>query len=122
MVPLMDEERADLTSQLEAHYRRAGWVVNPGAEPDTLEATGPGGVDWVGTALLGAELDSPHMEERLRRLADRRMPSGEICPLDLVTSASDRAGVDDLLRRLRLGHLRHISVYSLDESPTAAAA
>lgn len=116
----MSPAHRDLLSRLEAYYRRAGWPVRPISD-GTLEATGPGGVTWIGTAVLDADLHSDQLGPWLLELADRRMSTGgELCPLDLATEIESEGQLRDLLRRIGLSDRPHVSIYSVS-APSAAA-
>lgn len=107
--------RNELLDQLEAHYRSQGWPVRR-PEDETLVATGPGGVTWLGLAVVGEDLSSHELEGRLRDLSERRMPSGgELCPLDLLAERGCQAGVEALLERVGLADRPHVSLYSLTD-------
>jgi hypothetical protein len=108
----MSPHASDLLARLEVYYRRAGWPVRR-ADAETLEATGPGGVLWLGTAVIDDELESEQLEERILGLADRRMPGGgELCPLDVVVAEGSEGRLRELLARLGLADCPHISVLS----------
>jgi hypothetical protein len=109
----VDRSRDELVGQLEAHYRSHGWPVERGHD-GTLLAGGPGGVTWLGTAVVAADLSSADLEERLLDLAQRRMPhGGELCPLDLVAASECEPRLRALLDRIGLSARPHVSLYSL---------
>lgn len=113
MLPVMSQRREHLLDQLRSHYARHGWSVKQDDE-GTLLASEPGGVTWLGTALVSSDLASETVEERLVELSERRMPGGaELCPLDLVADDACEADVRALLNRLGLAGRPHVSLYSL---------
>jgi hypothetical protein len=109
----MGSDRRELTEKLEAHYRRSGWSVKRAAD-GTLYANGPGGVTWIGTAILAEDLEDEAVAERLRALADQRMDAGgELCPLDLLPSPECEQELKDLLGRIGIADRSNVDVYSL---------
>jgi hypothetical protein len=108
----MSEDRARLLRLLEERYRCAGWAVNR-ASDGTLVASGPGGVSWVAAAIVPGDLESDELERRLADLSARRMPGGELCPLDLLADPACDGALRALLKRMRLADQPHVSVYSL---------
>lgn len=107
------DRRRELLGQLEAHYRSHGWPVEA-VEETTLRASGPGGVAWLGTAVVASDLGSADFEQRLAELADRRMPAGgELCPLDLLADSACESDLRAVLDRLGLSRRPHVSVYAL---------
>jgi len=109
----MDTSREQLTSRLTEHYRGQGWATRAG-EDGVVLADGPGGVTWIGAAVVGHDLASGELENRLVDLADRRMShGGELCPLELLPAADCVDELEGLLERLGLADRRHVAVYSL---------
>lgn len=109
----MEDRRQTLLSQLEAHYRGHGWSVRKD-DDGTLMASGPGGVTWLGRAVVEEDLGSGLFEQRIVELADRRMPQGaELCPLDLVAAGDCADGLRTVLDRLGLSERPHVSLYSV---------
>ena len=107
----MADARADLLETLEAHYRASGWRARRSER--TIEASGPGGVTWIGRAVLSEDLRSDRFETEIVELADRRMPSGgELCPLDLLPDPGAESALRELLDRTGLSRRPHVSVYS----------
>jgi hypothetical protein len=95
--------REKLNRRLEEHYRGQGWPVVR-SDDGVLHASGPGGVTWLGAAIVG---------KRIVDLAERRMPKGgELCPLDLLASEDSESGLRELLERTGLSARPHVSVYS----------
>jgi len=77
-----------------------------------VRADGTGGVTWIGLAVVPDDLSDEAFEERLRELADVRMPGGgERCPFELLPAEECTGDVRSLLERLRLRD--RVSVYSL---------
>jgi hypothetical protein len=108
----MDARRADLLDLLEQHYRSHGWPVTRGDDA-TLSAKGPGGVTWLGTALVAEDFDDARLEARILDLAERRMPGGgELCPLDLLPGSDCEPSLRGLLAQLGLSGRPHVSVYA----------
>lgn len=109
----MDDPRAELLSRLEAQYRDFGWSVERAAD-GTIRAIGPGGVTWIGAAVVREDIESGELAARLPQLSRQRMSdSGELCPLDLLPEPECEAATRTLLERLGLSRCPHISVYSL---------
>jgi len=111
MIALMSEQRQELIEKLESHYRASGWKV--ARVDDVLEAVGPHGVKWIGRAVVPEDLEDEEFEAEIVELADRRMPEGELCPLDLLPDEQIAGEVRELLRRTGLDRHTHVSVYSL---------
>jgi hypothetical protein len=111
-LPAVEFSRESLTSRLADHYRAQGWPVEIG-EDGIVAASGPGGVTWIGAAVLPNDVESGELEARLPELAERRMPhGGELCPLELLPAPECDAALRGLLDRLGLGGRRHVAVYS----------
>jgi len=115
----MSETRDQLRGQLAAHYRSYGWTVTHWQD-GTLQAAGPGGVNWHAAAIVAEDLTEPALlDERLVALATTRMPDGgELCPLELIAEADCEEGLRAALDRTGLSGRPHVSVYA----PSAAAA
>jgi len=108
----MEGERRHLAGSLEDHYRSQGWPVEE-AEDGILLASGPGGVTWLGAAVVRADLASEAFAERLVDLASRRMNgAAELCPLDLLAAPECEGELRLLLDRLGLSRRSHVSLYS----------
>ena len=108
----MSERKQELLAALERVYRDSGWKV-ASAEDGTLRATGPGGVTWIGLAVVAADLADSTFPERLLALADSWMPNGrELCPLDVLPDAACAAELREILADLRLTDRAHDEVYS----------
>ncbi len=108
----MDERRADLRGTLERHYRGCGWKVERAAD-GTVRARGPGGVTWIGVAVVADDLAAAAFDEFLLELSEQRMPTGELCPLELLPAEECAVDLEARLRRLRLLDRGHIALYSL---------
>ena len=107
----MGMTRADLLAQLETYYRGCGWKVEP-VDDRTVHAHGPGGVTWVGLAVVSDDLREGAFADRLSELSARRMESGgERCPLELLPDPACADDLRSLLTTLRLTD--RVSVYSL---------
>ena len=108
----MSERKQELLAALERVYRRSGWKVTA-AEDGTLRATGPGGVTWIGLAVVAEDLADATFPARLLALADSWMPGGrELCPLDVLPDAPCADELRRLLADLRLADRGHVEVYS----------
>ena len=106
------EERQRLTDLLVAYYKRAGWVVD--RRPDgTVRAKGLGGVTWIGLPVVAGDLIDPTFADALRTLGDERMPTGELCPLELLPAEGYADDLRALLAELRLADRGHVEVYSV---------
>lgn len=109
----MSERKQELLAALERVYRGSGWKV-ASAEDGTLRATGPGGVTWIGLAVVAADLADSGFPERLLALADSWMPGGrELCPLDVLPDAVCADELRRLLADLRLTECGNVEVYSI---------
>lgn len=109
----VSDPRRKLTTMLHDHYRAGGRSVKQSAQ-GLLEVSGPGGVTWIGRAVVGEDFHSDGFEAEIVELADRRMPAGgELCPLDLLPDASCEPQLRELLERTGLDRRPHVSVYSL---------
>ncbi len=106
----MSAKREELLGKLEDYYRSCGWPVER-ARDGTVRAAGPGGVTWIGMAVVEEDL-TDGLEERLVKLSEVRMPSGgERCPLELLPAEECAGELRAVLGRLRLAG--RVSVYSL---------
>ena len=108
----MDTTREQLATVLEEHYRSCGWAAER-APDGTVRARGWGGVTWIGLPVAPGDLDNPAFEERLLALSSERMPTGELCPLELLPSADCADRLRTTLDRLRLGDRGHVEVYAV---------
>jgi hypothetical protein len=104
--------RQQLAGLLEEYYRGCGWSVTR-AEDGTVRARGLGGVTWIGLPVVGDDLADPAFSEALRTLSEERMPTGELCPLELLPDAGCADELRGLLAELRLSDRGHVGVYSL---------
>lgn len=108
----MSADRATLLRRLEDHHRSHGWPVRRDHD-GTLRATGPGGVTWIGSALVREDIATGGLDERLTELATTRMPiGGELCPVDLLAADDCEEELSAALSRLRLDERPHVSLYS----------
>lgn len=106
------QSRADLAYLLEEYYRGAGWPVE--RRPDgTVRAKGIGGVTWIGLPVVADDLADPAFAQTLRGLSEVRMPTGELCPLELLPEPECAAELHSLLRRLHLVDRGHVEVYAV---------
>lgn len=108
----MDARRQELLAKLEEHYRGCGWAVERAVD-GTVRAAGPGGVTWIGLAVVDQDLGADEFESRLLELSEERMPRGQRCPLELLPEPNCADGLRGLLARLHLTDRGHVAVYSL---------
>ena len=108
----MSERKRELIGRLEAYYRAFGWRVER-AEDGTVHAAGPGGVTWIGLAVVPEDLAAAGFDARLLALSEQRMPHGELCPLELLPTDECAGDLRAVLERLRLSERGHVGVYSL---------
>ena len=107
----MEDPRTDLTETLRTLYKRGGMKVT--SSNGLLEAAGPGGVTWIGRAVVREDFDAEEFEAEIIELAGRRMErGGELCPLDLLPDAACESELRDLLRRTGLDQRPHVAVYT----------
>jgi hypothetical protein len=107
----MDDRRQELLNVLERYYRACGWPVERAAD-GTTRAVGPGGVTWIGMAVISDDLTSEDFPERLLELSDVRMHAdGARCPLELLPDPGCAAQLQSLVSHLQLAE--RVSVYSL---------
>lgn len=102
----------DLTKALEDYYRSCGWTVERAAD-GTVRARGLGGVTWIGLPVAAEDLDDPGFNERLLTLSSERMPTGELCPLELLPSPDCADRLRATIDRLRLAERGHVEIYAL---------
>lgn len=97
-----------------ANYERLGWPqVEPIGDDGVVAVAGPGGVTFHGRAVRPVDIDDPEFKALVKRLAATRMPTGQLCPLDLMPEPAARERLKELLGELHLEREGHISVYSL---------
>jgi hypothetical protein len=106
------EERQRLSDLLEAYYKGAGWSVEHGSD-GTVRAKGLGGVTWIGLPVVAGDLEDAGFADTLRALGDERMPTGELCPLELLPDEGCADDLRALLAELRLADRGHVEVYSI---------
>ncbi len=108
----MESRRQQLLDVLERYYRSCGWRAERG-DDGTVRAAGPGGVTWIGMAVVPEDLGTEEFERRLLALSDERMPQGALCPLELLPAEECNHELRATLARLRLAERGHVAVYSL---------
>lgn len=108
----MCEQREELRAKLDAYYRACGWNVTSAGD-GTVRATGLGGVTWIGLAVVADDLEDPAFARRLEALSDERMPTGQLCPLELLPAEECAEGLRALLDELRLRERGHVEVYAV---------
>lgn len=106
------DRREELTEMLERHYCGCGWSVTR-ASDGTVRAEGIGGVTWIGLAVMPEDLESEGFGERLVELSRQRMPTGQLCPFELLPAEECRDLLEAALRELGLADRGHVEVYSL---------
>ena len=97
---------------MERYYCDCGWKVMP-ADDGTVRATGVGGVTWIGLPVVPDDLADPDFARRLRALSDERMPTGQLCPLELLPAEECADELRTLLDELRLHKRGHVEVYAV---------
>jgi hypothetical protein len=109
----MESDRRQLVEMLETHYRRGGWTVKR-SDDGTLYANGPGGVTWIGAAIVPADLEDEGIADRLLQMSEQRMEGGgELCPLELLPSPDCAEELKTLLARIGIADRSNVGVYSL---------
>ena len=105
--------REELLNRLEAHYRESGWAVRS-RDDSTVRAVGPGGVTWIGMAVVAEDLASAEINERLLALSDERMDGGRVvCPFELLPAPECADDLRTRLRELHVADRGHVTVYSV---------
>lgn len=106
-------ERSELLDRLEAHYRESGWSVRERDER-TVRAVGPGGVTWIGMAVVAEDLAADGLDAQLLALSDERTDGGRVvCPFELLPAADCAEELRDRLRHLHVADRGHVTVYSV---------
>src|SRR5437660_910505 len=95
----MDASRADLLAQLEAYYRGCGWTVQR-VNDSTLHADGPGGITWIGLAVVGEDVHDDPLDA-LDYATFKILTWSAIRKSLHVTERSGCRGVDDFLHEER---------------------
>ena len=108
----MSDRKDELRATLCAYYRSCGWNVARAAD-GTVRATGLGGVTWIGLPVVPDDLADPGFAARLEGLSDERMPTGELCPLELLPADECADELRALLEELRLRERGHVEVYAV---------
>ena len=107
----MSVTRDELIAALEEYYRSCG--LRPERAPDgTVRARGFGGVTWIGLPVSGEDFDDAGFEARLVALGDERMPTGELCPLEMLPSPDCAERLYGILERVGLGERGNVEVYA----------
>lgn len=104
--------RRHLADLLEDYYRGCGWLAER-RDDGTVRATGIGGVTWIGLPVVAHDLDDPGFAATLRALGEERMPTGELCPLELLPDEMCADDLRALLGELHLADRGHVEVYSV---------
>ncbi len=108
----MNEQRDRLAELLASYYRDCGWSVTR-SDDGAVRACGVGGVTWIGLPVVGDDLANPGFADVLRALSEERMPTGELCPLEILPDAACAKELRGLLGELRLSDRGHVEVYAL---------
>ncbi|MEX0674098.1 MAG: hypothetical protein WD067_04940 [Gaiellaceae bacterium] len=106
----MSARRQELQAKLVDYYRSCGFKPRV-AEDGTVRAAGLGGVTWIGLPILAEDLGG--LPQRLHELSAERMPTGQLCPLELLPEAGCEDEVRAVLRETRIADRRYVEVYSL---------
>lgn len=87
-----------------------------------MRAAGLSGVTWIGLPVVSADLADPAFEGRPTTLSDQRMPTGELCPLELLPDEGCAGALAELIDRLRIRARGNVGIYSTAASarPTLA--
>ena len=108
----MDDARTQLSGLLETYYRGCGWTVER-RDDGSVRAKGLGGVTWIGLPVVADDLVDPTFPETLRGLSNERMPTGELCPLELLPDPECAHDLHALLMDMRLAERGHVEVYAV---------
>lgn len=108
----MSSQAEQLAAKLEAHYRASGWQVER-ASDGTVRAHGWGGVTWIGLPVTANDLDDPEFLRHLLALSSERMPTGELCPLELLPSSDCAERLRHVLESIGLDERGHVEVYAV---------
>lgn len=103
--------RDDLISALEEYYRSCGLRPERAADR-TVRARGFGGVTWIGLPVSGEDLDDAGFEARLVALGEEQMPTGELCPLEMLPSPDCAERLYGILERVGLSERGNVEVYA----------
>ena len=106
----MATRREQLQAKLVEHYRGCGFDVEV-ASDGTVRAIGLGGVEWIGLVIVREDVDS--LADRLVELSGERMPTGQLCALELLPDADCEPAVQTVLERTRIRDWRYVEIYSL---------
>ncbi|HEX5584129.1 hypothetical protein [Gaiella sp.] len=111
----MSATRDHLADLLSGYYGGSGFRVE--RRPDgTVAGHGFGGVTWIGLPVVRSDLDDPAFPDRLRALSEVRMPTGELCPLELLPDDACGDDLRALLVDLHLSDRGHVQVYTVVSS------
>lgn len=97
----------------ERYYASSGFRVEDGGD-GTVLGHGFGGVTWIGLPVVATDVDAPGFVDHLRELSERRMPTGERCPLEILAEEGCRSVVESVLRQLGLFDRGHVELYSIN--------
>jgi hypothetical protein len=106
----MATRREQLQAKLVEHYRCCGFEVGV-ATDGTVRAIGLGGVEWIGLVIVHEDVDS--LADRLVELSRERMPTGQLCAVELLPDAECEQDVRDVLLRTGIRDWRYVEIYSL---------
>lgn len=103
--------RDELIAALEEYYRSCG--LRPERASDgTVRARGFGGVTWIGLPVAAEDVDDAGFEARLVELGAQRMPTGELCPLELLPAPDCAERLYAILERVGLGERGNVQLYT----------
>jgi hypothetical protein len=108
----MGSRRQELQGHLERYYRDCGWTVER-RNDGTVRANGVGGVTWIGLPVVPDDLADEGFAARLKALSGERMPTGELCPLEILPAEECADSLRALLDELRLRERGHVEVYAV---------
>jgi len=107
----MSVTRNELIAALEEYYRSCG--LRPERAPDgTVRARGFGGATWIGLPVAAEDVDDAGFEARLVELGAQRMPTGELCPLELLPAPDCAERLYAILERVGLGEHGNVQLYT----------
>ncbi|CAN5281589.1 hypothetical protein BH20ACT13_BH20ACT13_19490 [soil metagenome] len=107
----MSVTRDELIAALEEYYRSCG--LRPERASDgTVRARGFGGVTWIGLPVAAEDVDDAGFEARLVELGAQRMPTGELCPLELLPAPDCAERLYAILERVGLGEHGNVQLYT----------
>jgi hypothetical protein len=110
--------RDRLADLLAAYDQGSGFRVERRSD-GTVLGHGFGGVTWIGLPVVPSDLEHPAFPDMLRALGEERMPTGELCPLELLPAEDCVDDLRALLAELHLIKRGHVEVYSVLSATSA---